>query len=412
MAKPSRPSTPEHSAPPAAPPPMPVIEPAPTRAARRRVPSTAKLVHDLQVHQVELEMQNEELRRTQLELAAARDRFVDLFDFAPVGYFTLDSDGGVVEANLTGAHLLGEERKALLGCRFARFVTSPDASRWLGHLLQALHSDAAQRLDLTLRRRNGDVFHGQLDCLRASASGAAPRLRVSLTDVTQRNLAETDRRIADSVVEASEAERRRVARELHEELGQRLSALKMDLASLRTAAAPSGQDGRIVSMLETLDEAVASVRRIATDLRPPMLDDLGLNAAIDWLVRDTARRTSLEIALHLDDTDPPLGERTSIAVYRMVQETLEEIGRLQEGSDVRIAMRRHAGELVLTIEISGAGWPDPAGSDERHDATTGVRDRARVLGGRLELADAREGGRRITVRLPLLPVVDDNSPSA
>jgi len=378
------------------------------RAARQRPRSTPALVHELHVHQAELETQNEELQRTQLELAAARDRFVDLYDFAPVGYFTLDREGSVVEANLTGAHLLGVVRKTLLGGDFGRFVTSPDVSRWHRHLQQALHGNDSQRLELVLRRRNGEVFHGQLDCLRVAASATVPLLHVTLTDVTQRNLAETDRRIADAAVEAREAERRRIARELHEELGQRLSALKMDLASLRPVAVAPDPDGRIVSMLETLDEAVATVRRIATDLRPLMLDDLGLNAAIDWLVRDIARRTGLEITLHLDDSDPPLGERASIALYRMVQETLEEIGRLHQGTDVWIEMRRQAGELVLSIEESGAGWPDLAGSEEHHDATIALHDRARMLGGRLDLGEAREGGRRITVRLPLPPDADED----
>ncbi|MEI6226457.1 MAG: PAS domain-containing protein, partial [Deltaproteobacteria bacterium] len=99
-------------------------------AAAKPKESTAALVSQLQVHQIELEMQNEELRRAHLELEEARDRYVDLFEFAPVGYLTLDEAGQVNHANLTSATLLGVERKGLLGLPFAGFVDPSDADRW------------------------------------------------------------------------------------------------------------------------------------------------------------------------------------------------------------------------------------------------------------------------------------------
>jgi len=357
------------------------------------------LEHELRVHQIELESQNEELRRAQLELALARDRFADLYEFAPVGYFTLDAEGRVSEVNLTGTSLFGTQRKALLGRRFERFVAAVDTERWRTHLHQALRLGVHGRIELMMRPAAGALLHAQLDCIRALAADATPTLRLTLTDVTERKRAEMDRHLAATVVEASEAERRRVARELHEDLGQNLSALKMDLASL--PAVPGVQAERVPAMLAALDVAVATVRRISTALRPLMLDDLGLNAAIDWLVHDASQRLGLRITLDLDEGDPPLGERHTIALYRMVQETLAHIARHAHASDVAIEMHQQSGELLLTMQDNGSGWPVVASRRGDADAPMRLREQAHLLGGRLEFGNVRGGGQRFTLHLPL-----------
>ena len=405
---------------------------------RRRRPafSNAALVRELVVHQIELKMQNEELRRTQLDLAAARDRYVDLYDFAPVGYFTLDASGVVVEVNLTGASLLGQERPTLLHRNLARFIAAADGDRWHLHRLHTLQNEGVQRIELTLQLQGGELRQGQFDCLRVMQQQqpqqpqGEPLLRLTLTDITLRKQAEMDRRITTTTVHAREDERRHVARKLHEELGQRLSALKMELAGTRLAHDPATSDAHVDTMLESLDVAVATVRRIATDLRPLVLDDLGLNAAIDWLARDSARRNGTDIQLHLDDSDPPLGERTSVALYRMVQETLAHLESHSRGDKIRIALQQWPGELVLVVQGNGDDWPDARTAhwtigqrnlqatlahDMSHDAdlsadpTQALREQAHMLGGRLELGATPGGGRSITVRLPLRRAADGHT---
>ncbi|MDH3209971.1 MAG: histidine kinase [Burkholderiaceae bacterium] len=356
-----------------------------------------ELAHELHVHQVELATQNEELRRAQLDLAAARDRYMDLYDFAPVGYFTLDRDGTVVEANLTGAAMVGEERRSLLSRRFLRFVAAADGDRWHHYFQDALKSSGPQPVEISLHPRAGPMFYGQVSCLRVKPGDAEPTLRIALTDITSRKQAELDRRIAVTAVEARESERRRVARQLHDELGQRLSALKMDLVNLSSAPSVAPLARQITAMMETLDDAVSAVRRIAIDLRPLMLDDLGLNASIDWLTREWAQRMGVRVSLRLDDTDPPVGERTSIAVYRMLQETLTRIGRHGRPTHVHVEMLRQAGELVLSVRSNGSGWPEaPA------ETTAGLRDQVHLLGGQVDVDGVSDDGyKRIAVRLPL-----------
>jgi len=364
-----------------------------------RAPSHAELVHELEVHQVELEMQNEELRHAQLDLAAARDRFVDLYDFAPVGYFTLDARGMVAEANLTGAAMLGTGRKALLGRGFSRFVVPAHTDIWHQHLRRTSQQAGLGRVELVLQKHSGDTFHGQLDCVPVMLAGDTTMLRVTLTDITQRKLAEMDRRIADSAQDAREAERRHVARELHEGLGQRLSALKMELGTLALQADPAATRERVAAMLDTLDEALASVRRI--DLRPLMLDDLGLGAAIDWLAHDVARRLGYDISLDLQEIEPAADERTSIAVYRMAQDILDHIALRGNAASVAVSLSQQAAELVLTVRCKSTSPPRGREFAADSDITQDLHDRARLMGGRLEIGNASRQDPSITLRMPL-----------
>ncbi|HXV42468.1 MAG TPA: PAS domain-containing protein, partial [Anaerolineae bacterium] len=116
------------------------------------------LIHNLQVHQLELELQNEELRRAQLDLQAARDRYADLYNFAPVGYFTLDANGAIVEANLTGAALLNVTRSALIGTLLARFVAKEDRDKYAVYHVGLETGEALQTTELRLIRQADTQF--------------------------------------------------------------------------------------------------------------------------------------------------------------------------------------------------------------------------------------------------------------
>ena len=151
--------------------------------ARKRIES------DLGVYQAELKMQNETLRNARNDLEESRDQFVDLYEFSPVGYFTLNREEMIDKINLTGATLLGAERNKLLHHRFAPFVATEDRDRWHRHFLNVLQHDGQQRCELALRRGDDSVFHAQLDCLHMRADGASS-VRVALVDITERKQSE------------------------------------------------------------------------------------------------------------------------------------------------------------------------------------------------------------------------------
>ncbi|MDO8787562.1 MAG: response regulator [Sulfuritalea sp.] len=152
--------------------------------------STEELLRELQVHQIELEMQNQELRRAQTALEESRDRFVDLYDFAPVGYLTLTGNGLIAEVNLLGANLLGLPREKLINRRFASFVSPEDGDRWHLYFLRWLQDGNQESSEFALQRGDGSRFHARVDCLRMVIKGHDTEVRIALTDVSGRKQAE------------------------------------------------------------------------------------------------------------------------------------------------------------------------------------------------------------------------------
>lgn len=342
------------------------------------------LAHELHVHQVELEMQNEELRRTQAELAAARDRYLDLFDFAPVGYFTLDKDGVILECNLTGAEMLGARRNGLKGSRLSRFIVASDGDRWHLYLRRVLLDDQPQRIEIALRHgHRADPWFGQLDSQRMTAPDRPATMRVTMTDITGRLRADAERRIAAIDADEREFERQRVALQLHEDLGQKLSALKMDLSALSPGMPEQVHRERVGCMLAALDEAMATVRRVTRDLRPPMLDDLGLTAAIEWLVRDTSQRLGLPLTLSLSPEPTELEDPTRLAVYRFVQAAVALLVHEAGGFDLHVGTRSLNGEFVLMLRSRVKARVEPGDRQQDRQALSVLEHRARLMGGRL-----------------------------
>ena len=155
------------------------------------------LVHELRVHQIELEMQNDELKKVQLALEASRDEFQDLYDFSPVGYFTLTNKGLIIQANLTGASLLGMTRSKLIHTRFGQFVTVESEAQLYRHFLSVIKQGHKQACDLMLKRYDGSSFYARLESIRMDApvelqkaNAGTHVCRIAVIDITDRKKAE------------------------------------------------------------------------------------------------------------------------------------------------------------------------------------------------------------------------------
>jgi PAS domain S-box-containing protein len=155
------------------------------------VSDVKEVIHELQVHQIELEMQNEELRNDQLALQESRDRFSDLYDFAPIGYFTLDDKGMILEGNLTGAELFGIERSYLINRRFSQFIAPESTDEYYFHVKRVLETKTKQSCDLRLVRQGGRPLYAQISSIPVqNPDGESNQLRMSITDITERRQAE------------------------------------------------------------------------------------------------------------------------------------------------------------------------------------------------------------------------------
>lgn len=371
----------------------------PSRAPSARTLSRQALVHELQARQVEQGQQDEALRAARHDLAATHDRYVDLFEHAPVGYLTLDREGRITEANLTAAAELGVARHAMLGSRFQHFMLPADCGRW--QRLQALVRRRAdpQHIELRLRRLDGRPFHAQLGCLRVRRPGSRVQWRVTITDVSQRKMTERNRGIAISGNLAHQAERRRVAYSLHEDLGQRLCAIKVALTALESRVVPASQKAAVDAMTAQLDEALLVVRRMSSELHPLILDNLGLPAAIEWLLSDVAARLGLEVELQMED-DPRVDEASAIAIYRLAEELLEQISR-QVSAAVRMELLQRPHDLVLRFRCD-PGRERPGGSAAAlAQVSESIADQVHLLAGRWEADEPAPGTFRISIFLPI-----------
>lgn len=208
-----------------------VLETGPTRDARTFTDrNTEALAHELSVQKIEVEMQNEELRRSQRDLEASREKYFDFYDAAPAGYLTLNDKGLIAEANLTAASLLGVDRAVLISKSFSLFIDPASHNTFYQHKIKVRRSQGTQSCELALRRRDGTQFHGWLESIASSAEGR-PTMRTILIDITER------KRVEQALMKTLEDLERRVQErtaELSGEVEQR-KKVENELRNLTTA---------------------------------------------------------------------------------------------------------------------------------------------------------------------------------
>jgi signal transduction histidine kinase len=221
--------------------------------------------------------------------------------------------------------------------------------------------------------------------------------------IEHRSASERDlKALSERLLLVQEQERMRVARELHDDLGQSLTALKMDVIGLIEKSRPAPDAAPMVErILRTIDSTVTAVQRISSELRPSALDDLGLFAALESEARLFEERTGIECDLSLPDELPGVEEAITVAVYRMIQEAMTNVARHSNASRVEIRLRRRAAELLLEIRDDGRGiGSDEAASHAAH-GLNGIRERAAILGGAALIEGVPDRGTIVSVRIPL-----------
>ena len=213
-----------------------------------------------------------------------------------------------------------------------------------------------------------------------------------------------EQRIA--LTEAREDERRRIARNLHDDLGQLLLVLKLEVTLLQRQCETPQAQGSITSIATRVEETIEAVRRIVDDLHPTALEDLGLNCALQALARRATERLGIEVTLHCDEDDPPVSDRLATALYRCAQEALTNAIRHAQATDIAIELFCDDGQVRLTVQDNGQGLPrgdhTPATDGGGH-GLRGLRERLEAFDGMLWLEDAPGAGARLRVRVPVDP---------
>ena len=356
------------------------------------------LVHELEVHKIELEIQNEQLRESQHGADESRERYRRLYDSAPIGFLTLDPDGAIVEANLAASTLLKIPRSRLIGRKLSRIVAPWHQDRW--HLeRRALSQGKRRSIELEFVRSDGNALRAQL--VSAGVQGRDPQrgtIPLALMDITELRDTERALRSAASAAElAEQQERRKLASDLHDDAGQLLS-----LASIKLRAFGDRLVGERDAGIREVEEILAEVRQrlssLSFQLSPPLLHDVGLVAAAQWLAEDLERRYGLVVQV-ADREELELEEVTCIALFRALRELLINVTKHAGVREARVRIWHEAGMARVSVEDAGVGFSPEA--SRQGFGLLALRERLGQLGGTLDIGSVMGAGTRVIASVPL-----------
>jgi len=271
-----------------------------------------------------------------------------------------------------------------------------------------------EQFDFEFRVSRGDAetrIVWALNEVVRNQQGKAVQLLGTLQDITERRQSELQlrrsheelRRLADHIQSTRESERASIAREIHDEMAQSLTAQKIDLVRLKSKLP---QDDTYLAeltedILQSINQTIESVQRILTELRPALLDDLGLLAAIEWLVDQFRRRTEMGCRISLPDKEPELTNKERTALFRITQESLSNVLRHSNATEVRVDLSVDGSWLMMDIADNGKGISDIDVLDSKSFGLIGIRERVHIFGGKVTIEGVEGKGTTVSIKIPI-----------
>jgi PAS domain S-box-containing protein len=364
-----------------------------------------------------------ERRRAEEALRDSEGRYRSVIASMEEGIVVQDANGFVLECNASAERILGVPADQIIG-------NAPNDSRWRSvhvdmtpfpmelHPAMATLRSGQPSIDVTLGLAKGN---GPLIWLRVNSQ---PLFRAgedrpyavvsSFSDISERRRVEHElkssseqlRALSAHLQSVREAERTRIAREIHDELGQSLTALKMEIAWLEKRLQATEPDlaalkTKTRSVAELLDETIQSVREIATELRPSVLDTVGLTAAIEWQIQEFQTRTNIACQARLAPIPEWIDPERSTAIFRIFQEILTNIARHASATRVKINLDTQDGSLVLQVRDNGLGIDEREITRSQSLGLLGMSERAHLLDGEVKIKGFQKQGTLVAVRIPL-----------
>jgi PAS domain S-box-containing protein len=340
------------------------------------------------------------------QLADREARLHMLLEQIPGIVSTLDPDLRFVSAQGAALGLLGMQAEDLVGLTLRDISGHDERAAPVVAGKRAIRGEA-NRYEWTFRAR---TFENRMEPLRDDSGTITGIINLGL-DVTEQRHAEREllhsreelRRLSAAMHRAQEQERKRIAREVHDELGQRLTALRLDLGLLRNEVRGDELDAaeeRMAMMLGLIDETISTVRHVATQLRPAILDDFGFRAAVENELKTLHHRTGIETELVIEPPELNVAPEHATALYRIIQEALTNVAR--HSGATRVEVRIAASELGLEADIrdNGRGITPEEIDNPASVGILGVRERAYALGGQAIIEGSPDRGTRVSVTIP------------
>ena len=336
-----------------------------------------------------------------------------LIDHSIIG-MAIVQNGRIIFANQGLAVICGYSVDDLLQLTLDQFdglIHEEDRGKVIEHMQERLAGREAPTVQkFKFIHKDGSIRWVETQSMRIEHDGA-PAIQVSYRDATEEKAAEEQlarthqemRNLAVHLLHVREEERRKVAQEIHDQLGQTLAALKMDLhwLSKRLGGDVAALRDKVRGTIELGEQAILTVQRIASDMRPRMLDDLGLAPALDWLGADFSRRTKIACKVTTDFPPGVVGGNAATALYRVAQESLANVGRHSHADHAAVRLFATDGALVLQIEDDGIGISAEQAAASNSYGLIGMRERVEELEGSLSISGESGFGTILLARIPL-----------
>jgi PAS domain S-box-containing protein len=319
-------------------------------------------------------------------------RYKDLFESAPGAYLVTDMDSRIVSANKVALDLLYISQRRILNKPLAVFVPKPARPQFLHQLSEVCTTGRPLEWESALRPRHSAPIHATLKavCTQTSEEKVLYWFIQDMTD--SKRAQEQIRALSSRLIQAIETERRAISRELHDEIGQGLTALRMMVSNSSAER----------EVLAVVDELIRQTRALSLDLRPGMLDDLGLLPTLLWYFERFTTQTGLHVQFTHSGLDRRCGADVDITAYQIVQEALTNVARHAGVLEVEVRVWVTAQHMYVQVQDEGKGFdPQQVQAQLTSSGLLGMRERAALLGGALETDSTPEGGTCITARLPV-----------
>ena len=357
-----------------------------------------------------LEKKSVEHKYSEEAFRESEEKYKALIESSLMGIF-IHQNGKYVYVNKRFAEIHGYTPEELLGKNHF-LLTHPNQRRTIKKraLKKLKGENVPKQYEVRRLRKDRETIWCETMTTRIQFRGKAA-IMGSIIDISERKRTEEKLKISGErlrdlsayLQSSREQERTCIAREVHDDLGQALTALKMDLFWIEKRLPKDLKPliDKIKSMEKVLDNAIESIERIITALRPGILDDLGLAEAIEWQAGDFQNRTKVKCRVNLDLPDTAFEKEHSTAIFRIVQETLTNVARHANATMASISLKKKAGELMLEVKDNGKGIPKNKIFHPKSFGLMGIRERAHVLGGKSKIKATSKKGTTVTVVIPV-----------
>lgn len=350
-------------------------------------------------------------RKAQARIAESEERYRYLFHNNPALIFIWDLETmSIMEANQTAIQTYGYTREELMQMTVLNIRPKEEHQRITEFARRMLNSNEPVAKGIWRHlKKNGEVMYMDITSHRIDYNNRKAILSLA-KDITIQYKAEEElkktyediRRLNAHLQSIREEERASIAREIHDELGQQLTGLKMDTSWLSKKLIDKDEivQHKIADMLSLIDSTVKTVRRISSDLRPGVLDDLGLIAALEWQSSEFQKRSSINCHFTSDYHEDEPDKKTSMGIFRVYQEALTNVMRHSGATAVNAVLKKNNDGIVLSISDNGKGFDSESNGERKTLGLIGMKERALMMGGELSISSTAGSGTTVTLKVP------------